>query len=326
MDIRDRRALKDEAAQILSHYPGQKKLLLLWISASTALSVIVSLISLYLDSQIEGTGGLSGIGLRSLLSTLQSALSLGLTIAIPFWTFGYNASILKMARKESAPPATLLQGFRLFGPVLRLTVFQYLIFAGLVTVCIYAGAIVLAFTPLAEPATRFLMENESILLTGVITEEMAWEMLEAMAPVLAGCGVVCLIFIPPVFYKLRLANLCLLDAPQYGAMTALRVSGLLMRKNRFTLFKLDLSFWWFYLAQGLLLALCYADVLLPLLGIPASFDTAASFAFYLASMVLQLVLFYFCHNQVQTTYAVFYDSLRNQPAVQTLFNHNGDTP
>ena len=326
MDIRDRRAFKEEAAEILSHYPAQKKLVLIWAGISAVLSVVASIVSLLLDSQIEGTGGLSGIGLRSALSTLQSALFLGITVVLPFWNFGYQAAVLKMARKEPAPPATLLHGFRLFVPVLLLVISQSLIFAGLTMACIYGGTLVLSFTPLANPFNQFILENESAFLTGAVSEELVMAMVESMLPVLAGCAVFALVVIIPVFYKLRFANFCLMDAPQYGAITALRVSGLLMKKNRISLFKLDLSFWWFYLAQILLMGITNVESILPVLGINMSFDLSASFGFYLGAMILELALFYACHNHVQVSYAVFYNSLRDQLAESRQPTSHVDIP
>lgn len=327
MDIRDCRRLKTAAAETLSHYPGEKQLVLIWAGVTAALSVIVSLLNVYLDSLIGQTGGLSGIGLRSALSTLQSVLSVGSGLLLPFWSFGYLAAMLRIARKQSAPPATLLHGFRIFGPVLRLVFLRYLILIGLWIGCLYGGVLLLSFTPLANPVNQLLLEYESILIYGIPDDAMLAAMVQAMMPIFIGCCILSIAVILPVFYKLRLADYLLLDDPRMGGMMALRLSSRLMRKNRFSLLKLDLSFWWFYLAQVLIAALGYADLFLPELGIqlPMSDDIAA-FVFYFVTIPAQLVLFWLCRNRVQVTYALFYEELLSRFRDSSLPTQETNTP
>ena len=76
------------------------------------------------------------------------------------------------------------------------------------------------------------------------------------------------------------------------------------------MFRLDLSFWWYYLAQTAIAVLYYGDVLLPALGVslPISAE-AASFVFYAVGLLVQLALLYLFSNRVETTYARFYHAL-----------------
>ena len=76
MDIRDRRGLKQWAAQRLDQADNARRLVLIWSVASAVISLLASFLSFLLDTQIEQTGGLSGIGLRSVLTTAQSLLSM----------------------------------------------------------------------------------------------------------------------------------------------------------------------------------------------------------------------------------------------------------
>ena len=92
----------------------------------------------------------------------------------------------------------------------------------------------------------------------------------------------------------------------------------LMRRNSIALFRLDLSFWWFYLMKLLVSFLCYGEVFLPMLGINLPFSYEVSFfTFYIASLLVQFCLLYACSNKIQTTYALFYDALRTPPKEQT---------
>jgi uncharacterized membrane protein len=123
----------------------------------------------------------------------------------------------------------------------------------------------------------------------------------------------CVIFVLlaiPFFYRFRQAQLILLDAPEKGALYALRTSWQQMKGNCLALFKLDLSFWWFYALELLATGICFADMLLLLLGITLPVDaTLAFFAPFIIYLVAQIALYWWRKNEVATTYAVFYDTL-----------------
>ena len=314
MNIRDRHGLKSAAADALSCAPNHQKLVLIWAAANAALPLLASILNFILNSQIAETGGLSGIGLRSVLSTAQSFLSTATSLLIPFWTLGYTATALRFSRRESANFNTLLEGFRRFGPALRLMLLEALLFTLVCIACFYAGITVLSMTPLAEPVWEVLEQGQDMLLSGVIDESILATVSEAMMPMFWICCGLCLLVFTPILYHLRLAEYCLLDAPHRSAILAMRESRRLMHRNRLQLLKLDLSFWWFYLAQLALTAVCYGDSILPMLGIELPFSKdAAYFIFYMISLVAQLALMYCCSNRIQTTYALFYDILREPP-------------
>ena len=82
--------LRADAAAAVRCAPEQKKLVLVWAGTSVAVSLLVSIVNFLLEGQISGTGGLSGIGLRSILSTAQSVLSIASAILIPFWDLEFK--------------------------------------------------------------------------------------------------------------------------------------------------------------------------------------------------------------------------------------------
>ena len=81
--------------------------------------------------------------------------------------------------------------------------------------------------------------------------------------------------------------------------------------NRWNLFRLDLSMWWYYAAMLVSAAIGYGDQLLPDLGVTLPFsDTVSCFLFPGVYLAMTFVIFYFLRNRVEVTYALAYDSLR----------------
>lgn len=310
MTIQDRRGLKAAAADALTCAPNAKQLVLLWAGVNTVLPLFVSVLSFILNTQIAQTGGLSGIGLRSVLSTAQEALSSLTSILLPFWNLGYTAAMLHVIRKQSTNSKTLLDGFRRFGPYLRLMLLMTLLFVAVGIAAFYVGITILSVTPLADPVYEIIDQSQSIL-SGTMDEATLALAGRSLIPIFLICCGIALLLLIPVFYRLRMAEFCLLDSSRRSARLVMWESRKMMRRNCLQLFRLDLSFWWFYLAQVLLTALCYGDVLLPMLGVALPFsEDAAYFIFYIAALLAQFVLLYCCSNQVQATYAAFYEALR----------------
>jgi uncharacterized membrane protein len=310
MTIQDRRGLKAAASDALAYAPNAKQLVLLWAGVNTVLPLLVSVLNFILNTQIAQTGGLSGIGLRSILSTAQEALSSLTSLLLPFWNLGYTAAMLHLVRKQSTNNNTLLEGFRRFGPYLRLMLLMVLLFIAIGIAAFYVGITILSVTPLADPVYAVIDQSQSIL-SGTIDDATLALASQALMPIFFICCGLALLLLIPVFYRLRMAEFCLLDSPHRSARLVMWESRKMMRRNCLQLFQLDLSFWWFYLAQVLLMALCYGDILLPLLGITLPFsEDAAYFIFYIAALLAQFALLYGCSNHVQTTYAAFYDTLR----------------
>lgn len=318
MDIRDRNGMKILAAERVDNAPQAKKIILLWAGASALLSLAVSLISFLLDSQIELTGGLSGIGLRSVLTTLQTLLTIASTVLVPFWTLGYTGCTLRFARGQDARLRDLAEGFRRFGPALRLMLLRYLLYLGIALLAMNVSSMILSATPFAAPLYDLLAGSEEQILAGNVSDELLSAATAAMIPMFIGFLALFALLVIPLVYRLRLAELRLMDEPRCGARMAMRESSRLMFRKRFQLFRLDLSFWWYFLAEFLIAGLCYGDQLLPLFGVtlPIGADLAF-FLFYALGLGAQVILLYFLGNRVQTTYAIFYDTLlqpsREQP-------------
>lgn len=306
MDIHDRRGLKDNAQRMLSgasYDPG--KLMLIYNGIAVLVMLVISVLNYILALQVEDTGGLSGLAMRSMLETAASVLQLAGNLVMPFWTMGYVAAILAIARGQRVGPETLLTGFRRFGPVMRLVFLQAVIYLCLAILCINISTTIFMLTPMSAPLEEILLADPELLDDATLVAAY-----NAMIPLLVIFCVVYAAVCVPISYRFRMADYALLDDPRMGAMGALRRSTRLMRGNAMALVRLDLSFWWFYGLEAVLLALCYGDVILGALGVqlPISAD-AAYFVFYVLYLAGQMVLYLWRRNQVETTYALAYCGL-----------------
>lgn len=320
MNIRDHRALKDAARQSLDHAAyNPKKLILIHTGAILILSLLLTVADYLLEQQIGSTSGLDGMGTRSILATAQAVLRLVQTAALPFWQMGYVFLTLKLSRGETVGPQTLTQGFHWVGSVFRLKLVQGIIYFGIGIACSYLSSLLFFMTPWAAPLTEKLLPllSDASMLENpaALQETMIAAMEDTTVPLLVIFGIVFLAVSAPIFYHYRMADYSLMDNPSQGALSALRSSRKLMHHNCIALFRLDLSFWWFYLLDGLVSAMCYGDLLLNLLGVQLPFSADFSyFLFFGLYLICQLVLYWWRKNEVAVIYAHAYTALQCPPA------------
>lgn len=331
MNIRNRRAIRNAAGQALAAAPKDpKRVALVYAAGSGLLALVVAVVSSLFSSQISHTGGLGNMGLRSILSTGQAVLPLVQMLILLCWDMGYTIATLKMARRQEAVPQTLLEGFRLFGPVLRAVLLQCLIYFAMAFGAAYLSSFIFLMLPVSQPFYALmepLLDSASMLDSGIVMDEATLSAAtSAMLPMMLIFLVIFCAAALPVYYQYRMVSYCLADDPRKGALAAMRESRAMMRRNRMALLKLDLGFWWFYGLQLLIGIICYLDVLLPLAGVTFPWsDTVSYFLFYVLSLIAQTVVFYFALNRVHVTYATAYEALRPKPqsngvALGNIFN------
>ncbi len=313
MDARSCRSQGKEALRYGGY--STKKLIFIHTGAMLGLGVLVSLVSLLLDRSIESTGGLSGLGNRAILSTAQNLLLLANTVVAPFWQIGLVKAALKLVRGEEYGPRDLLEGFRRFGAVLRANILRGLICFSALMIAMQLAGTVFMMTPFAaelyaltEQMTATGITDMSLLMTPEQALSLFWKML----PFVLGF---CLLLLLPLSYRLRMMDYVLMDIPGAGAFFSVRASVQLMRKNAWKLFRLDLSYWWFYALEVLTAAVCYGDMLLKLLGVqlPVS-ESVASYGFYLLGLLCQLGLYLWKKDALAAGYACAYEELLPKPA------------
>lgn len=319
MNIRDRRALHLRSREILAGQASDpKRVALVYTGITALLSLLTTVLSVMLTDRIALTGGLGNMGLRSILSTGQTILPIVQFIVSACLGFGYHFAVLKMVREKNADPGDLRMGFRHWGAVLRLMLFQAIVYTVLGLGSMYLSIYIFLATPFADPfyaVMEPLLGGTSILDPSITLDpNMVASIESTILPMFLIWGLVLLVFVVPKYYGYRMSNFCLAENPRRGALMAMTMSKRMLRRNKFALFRLDLSLWWFYLLQILISGLCYGDVLASLLGIALPFSPTFSFYFFFAlSLVLQVVTYYFCINRVYVTYALAYDALLTPP-------------
>lgn len=320
MDIRNSRSLKHAASEALIAAPGNpKRLALIYLGGITGLSLLLTLGDYLIGTQVANTGGLANMGLRSILQTVREVLPIVQMFLLLCLEYGYVSVVLGFARKQETGPRTLLNGFYRFGPVFRFTLLQTLVYSLIGILAVWVGFQVFLITPFSASLYELL---EPMVSGGVVDESammamdpaLAATIVESCIPLFVIVAVLYFVILVPVFYSFRMARFVLMDEPRQGAWASMVDSWNLMKKSRFHLFKLDLSFWWYYLLQVLAMVLCYGDLLLPMAGISLPWSAELSyFLFYAAYLLCQFVLCFFALNKVEVTYALCYETLRQPP-------------
>ena len=315
MDIRNTRQLKDFSAGRLANARDGQKIILYFSLITIAVTALANVASYILSQQIAKTGGLGSMGVRSALTTVQTLLPFVQAVFLMCLTLGYLATMLRIARGQYASPNGMRLGFDRFWVLLRCTLLKGLIFGGVAVASLYVAMMIYMMTPLSNSAVDILMPLvKNAATSGIALDDATYaQLMDATAPAMAIFGVLFLVLAAPLFYRYRMTDYLIIDRPGTGALAALRDSRMMMKGNRWNLFRLDLSMWWYYAAVLVSAAVAYGDQLLPALGISLPFsDTAAYFVFFGVYLAVIFAVYYFLRNRVEVTYALAYDSLRPQ--------------
>lgn len=315
MDIRNTKEIRQFAAQRLSHAREDKKIVTIFAGIVIGMSVLSAVVSYVLNLQIDQTGGLSNMGTRSVLSALQTMLPLVQSVVVMCLELGYVAAMLRVARGQYTSPQTLRLGFDRFWVLLRFTLIESMLFMGIGFACIYLGIMIYLMTPLSASVMELLMpyvSQNTILDAGIVISDTLYDQLmPSLTPAFLICGLLYAVAAVPLMYRLRMAGYVIIDKPGLGAMAALRESRKMMKGNCISLFRLDISMWWYYAAALGASIVCYGDQILPLLGIQLPFSAEVSFfLFYALYWVLEFLIFYYLRNRVDVAYGLAYDAIR----------------
>ena len=318
MTIHDRRAICDHAKSALeANRQPMQRIVLIYLCIITGLSIAGSILTVVLTDRIADTGGLSNMGLRSILSTAQTLLPLVQALALLGLQVGFTDAALKTCRGQRVSPELLRSGFRRFFPQLRSILLQAFLYGAAAMLCMYLATYIFLFLPVSQDFQALIMpviQSASILSSEIVLDDATiLAAADAVLPVVwIFAGLFILLFIP-MYYHYRLTLYRILDHERPRAFVALLESRGMMRRSRLQLLKLDLHFWWYYLLQLLIPLVCYGDMLLPMVGITLPLPEMVSYyLFLILSLALQFVFLYACMNRVAVTYAAFYDVLLSQ--------------
>ena len=314
MKLRDPKTLHATAGACLAESGDMpKKLVLIHTGAALLLSLLLSVVSYLLRRQIDSTAGLGGLQDRAVLQTAVNALQVLQLLVMPFWQYGYTCATIDIYRKNPVGYDTLLGGFRRFGPILRITLIQGLIYGFIAIAASYAAGYVFMLTPWGSAMMGQIMEmmSSSSTLDYAAMQEVILSMSnEYILPLTGITAAILLVAAVPVWYRYRMAEYLLMENPTMGAINALRISRAMMRRNCISLFKVDLHFWWFYALELLAAVICYGDLLLEYAGISLPWSPDISYFLFLVLYAAgQLGLYYWKKNEISLTYMAAFDCL-----------------
>lgn len=324
MAILNPSALRTRGAAAAERYRTEGRVLvLIYCGVAALLSVCANGLYLYLDSHIGGTGGLSGLGMRSVFQTVQELLSYINIFFGFFWSAGFLYAVITMVRGRTPAAGSLLEGFRRFGRVLGQVMFQIMIMMVLIIAASYAATVIFSFTPFTADFVEKMapLLNNPAVLTADGTLDLSrisvGELVSAMLPLLIIAGAILVPLFIWLSYGFRMSVYLVLEQP-IGGIRACKESMRLMKGHKWQMFRLDLSFWWYH-GLGLLIALVgHADSFLRDLGFSLPMDPTVMFFLCLgAYFVLQTGLFLWKKCQVDAAYVLAYDAIvRSDPAQQ----------
>lgn len=314
MAIPSNRVLKGDAARRVAASENAKQIVFLYIGILTLLTVLVTVVNYTLGLQISKTGGLSNMGLRSVLSTFQSVLPMLQSAVSMCLQIGYIAAMMRVSRRQYASAQTLKLGFDRFWLLLRVVLLQGCIYMAVCMACLWLSAQIFAFTPMADAAAEIMapaIADGMLAMDLLLDEALYSQLLTAMLPMFVIFGALYLVLVIPIAYSFRMVSYIIVDKPGLMSGAVLKESRKMMKGNRFRLLQLDLGLWVWYLASFLISLIGYGDSLLPMLGIalPMGAD-AAFFLFYGISLAGQFAAFCFLRNRVEVAYVQFYDCIR----------------
>ena len=311
MDLKNRKAVRTAAVHAVQENPGNPKGVAgVYVAVTIGMSLVSALLMALLDNRIAQTGGLANMGLRSILSTIQSILPVVQALVLILLQLGYQKAALEITRHRAVTPRTLLQGAPRFGAMIRAIFFQYILYMLLMVLAMYGAAFIFTSTPFSNDFYELVMADTDALNTVLsVDSELFPQLVTTLLPAIPMFLGLALLICAPVFYGYRMVGYCILSGR--GALMAMKESSRMMKGHKLDLFKLDCSFWWFYLAQGLTTVILYGDVLLNFLGVPLPWSATVSYyVFYVLSLLAEGLVYYCFLNRVETAYATAYNILR----------------
>ena len=310
------RELRARAAELAAEYRGPaRRLVLLYCIVLAALTLGSSGLNLVLESRIDTTGGLDGIGLRTMLQTIQQILSYLNQFFGPFWSAGFLTAMIAMVRGREPQVRDLTNGFRRVFRVLFHVAFEATAAFLLLVAVVNLSSLIFLLSPMGaefnELMAPLLTDPNLLTAEGLLNEALIsyQELSRLLLPMLVLTAVIYLPLYTLMAYSFRLSLYLVMDR-KIGAIPAHFLSIRLMRGHKWQLCKLDLSWWWYYLLGAVCWVVGYLDLLLGLLGVPLPMNATVMFFVTLAAYcVLFTLLSLWKKCEVDASYVLFYENV-----------------
>ena len=310
------RELRARAAALAAEYRGSaRRLVLLYCGVLAVLTLGSSGLNLVLESRIDTTGGLDGIGMRSILETIQQILSYLNQFFGPFWSAGFLTAMIAMVRGREPQVRDLTNGFRRAFRVLFHVAFEATAAFMLLVAVVNLSSLLFLLSPMGarfnELMAPLLTDPNLLTAEGLLNEALIsyQELSRLLLPMLVLTAAIYLPLYTLMAYSFRLSLYLVMDR-NIGAIPAHFLSIRLMRGHKWQLCKLDLSWWWYYLLGAACWVVGYLDLLLGLLGIPLPMNATVMFFVTLAAYcVLFTLLSLWKKCEVDASYVLFYENV-----------------
>lgn len=296
--------LHQEARTRLSDQNPQAKQLVRVYALVWALVIIaVSLLSYYLTELATSMTGLTRVTARSRVQTIALVVPLVASLALIVWDAGYSGAALDLARGNAPEWKRMTWGF---GQLHRLLVCGLLFMAVFFAMSyVVTFTVVLLFPSLLMPTDEssnmiFLAVGSSVLML-----VMYW-----------------------LIYNRRLLFFFAAEHDKVPSSLLPRLSINLLRGYRWQFFRIDLSFWWYYVLKVLIAMLPYVSLFLPETYVQylAAIDLGLMGIYVAATAALEMG----CRNRIWVTYALAYDEIqrdkRNRQEAQEAANQENTLP
>ena len=245
-----------------------------------------------MDTSPTGIGGFNAYAAYLAFTTIMTA-AIGVFAGI--WQCCYQNYTLNVSRGKEVSFRDFTAPLRIAGKVFWLNLL----------IALYTALWALAFY---FPVTFIASFFASDLIISLLQDPEAMPVITAI------------IMIPGYLmaYRYRLSFLVLFDHEEWRASEAINCSKRLTNGYKRKLFRMDLSFFWYYAALAAVTAIGNADLWLPMFGVtlPMSADVAY-FVFYAVFLVLQFGIYYFLRNRVEVSYALAYDAVKPEEPKDT---------
>jgi uncharacterized membrane protein len=316
MAILNTRELRSRAASAVRENQTElRRLILLYCGVLAGLSLASAGLNLYLDDQIGTTGGLGGLGLRSVLQTIQAVLSYINLFFTPFWSAGFLYAVIAMVRGGAPRLGHMTEGFRRFGRILSSAMYESALMIALAAAALVVVMMFFMLSPwgtmvaqMMEPVIHdpnlFLPDGtvniaampQNVMIAGVIPMVILWGLLT-----LAGY-----VFLS---YCFRMAGFLMMER-WIGGIAALFLSLRLMRGHKWQIFKMDLGYWWYYLLLAGVTLVGNLDAICILVGIALPFDAVtAYFVTMTVYLALQTLIFLWKKGEVDAAFVLAFEAI-----------------
>ena len=237
---------------------GKRPYRLAFYSVAIALAVQLLVDAMgYWVATYQGGEGLDGMGSVTMIQTVHELLSTASSLLTPLWTLGFTAAIMAFMDWQDPQDTVLLKGLRRWWEFLKLYLLEGILMFFLMMAVIMPITYLYALTPWAKD----LMNIPDPEIVGEVKFVAA--AVDAAAPLLILYALAFLVVGMFFAYRLRFTNYLILNG-WIGVWSAMVTSFQMTKGYVWTMIKLDLSFWWYYLATGVLMGAYVAVVLLGL--------------------------------------------------------------